>query len=69
MSRPLELIDKKELRKIVPYCPQHIARLEKAGQFPIRVRLGQNRVAWLRTEVDAWIEERLRERDVLADCG
>ena len=55
MSHPKQLIDKKELTKLVKYSPQHIARLEKAGQFPKRLRLGQNRVAWLLTEVEAWI--------------
>jgi prophage regulatory protein len=48
---------------LVQYSPQHIARLEKAGQFPQRIRLGQNRVAWLLSEVEDWIDERLRARD------
>ena len=62
MSHPKQLIDKKELTKLVKYSPQHIARLEKAGQFPKRLRLGQNRVAWLLSEVEDWIEERLAKR-------
>ena len=63
MSHPKQLIDKKELTKLVKYSPEHIARLEKAGQFPKRLRLGQNRVAWMLSEADAWIEERLVKRD------
>jgi len=63
MSHPKQLIDKKELTKLVKYSPQHIARLEKAGQFPKRLRLGQNRVAWMLAEVEAWIEERLAKRN------
>ena len=45
----LKLVTKKELRAVygVPYSPQHIARLEAAGKFPKRIRLGQCRVAWL----------------------
>ena len=62
MNHPMQLIDKKELVKLVKYSPQHIARLEKAGQFPKRLRLGQNRVAWLLSEVEDWIEQRLGER-------
>lgn len=58
----LQIISKKELRKIVPYSMQHIARLEKAGRFPKRVKLGAGRVGWLLIEVEAWIEERLAER-------
>lgn len=65
MSHPKQLIDKKELTKLVKYSPQHIARLEKAGQFPKRLRLGQNRVAWMLTEVEAWIEDRLAKRDAV----
>jgi prophage regulatory protein len=44
MSRPKQLIDRRELTSLVKYSPQHIARLEKAGQFPTRLRLGQNRL-------------------------
>lgn len=63
MNHPKQLIDKRELTKLVKYSPQHIARLEKAGRFPKRIRLGQNRVAWLLSEIEAWIEERLQRRD------
>lgn len=63
MSKSKQLIDKKELRKLVVYSPQHIARLEKAGEFPKRLQLGQNRVAWLLAEVEDWIEERAQRRD------
>ncbi len=63
MTHPKQLIDKKELVKLVKYSGQHIARLEKAGQFPKRLRLGQNRVAWLLSEVEDWIDERISLRD------
>lgn len=62
MPHPKQLICKKELTKLVKYSPQHIARLEKAGQFPKRLRLGQNRVAWMLSEVEDWIDERLYRR-------
>ncbi|MBI5163758.1 MAG: AlpA family phage regulatory protein, partial [Magnetospirillum sp.] len=39
------------------------ARLEAAGQFPHRVKLGLNRVAWLLSEVDAGVSERIGIRD------
>ena len=38
-------------------------RLEKAGKFPRRVKIGERRVAWLLSEVLAWMAERLAERD------
>lgn len=35
-----------------------IWRLEKSGQFPKRVKLGQNSVGWLKGDVDTWLESR-----------
>jgi prophage regulatory protein len=59
-----KLVSKKELKSVygVPYSFAHIARLEVAGQFPMRVRLGACRVAWVAEEVDEWIEERIAKR-------
>ena len=63
------LVSKKELKTVcgIPYTPQHIGRLEAAGKFPKRVRLGPNRVAWLLFEVDAWLNERIAFRDAPFD--
>jgi len=61
----MKLLSKKAVRDRVCYSPQHIARLEKAGKFPRRVRLGQGRVAWVEEEIDQWIRERIAERDAL----
>jgi prophage regulatory protein len=69
MSQPpklLRVITKAELRRIVPYTPQHILRLEKRGLFPRRVRLGANRVGWLLAEIEQWIAARVAERDASA---
>jgi prophage regulatory protein len=54
----MKLVSKKELKSIfgIPYSFQHIWRLEQAGKFPKRLRLGANRVAWLYDEVVEWIE-------------
>jgi prophage regulatory protein len=35
-----------------------IYRLEHAGRFPLRRRLGLNSVAWLESEVDHWLHSR-----------
>jgi prophage regulatory protein len=64
------LVSKKELKAIgIPYCPQHIARLEKAGLFPKRIILGQCRVVWYYGEILEWITERVARRDaaIMAD--
>ena len=59
----MRLLSKKQLREMVLYSPQHIQRLEDAGRFPRRVRLGQSRVGWIEQEVLDWLAERIRERD------
>ena len=35
----------------------------KAGRFPKQVRLGPNKVAWLRSEVLGWIGQRADARE------
>lgn len=63
------LVSKKELKSVcgIPYTPQHIGRLEAAGKFPKRVQLGPNRVAWLLSEVDTWLNERIANRSASFD--
>ena len=64
------LVGKKELRQIVLYSPQHIARLEAAGRFPRRVRLGTGpraRVGWVKAEVQDWLRKRIELRDQPVD--
>ena len=48
-----------ELLAIVPYSANHIRRLEAAGKFPKRVQIGDNRVAWVRAEVEQWLASRM----------
>ncbi len=54
------IISKKELLRIVPYCDQHILRLEKKGKFPRRLDVGENRVGWDYDQIVAWIKSRPR---------
>ena len=56
------IIRDKELRTMVPYSSMHIWRLERAGRFPSRIRLGPNRVGWSLREVSDWLDERKAER-------
>ena len=50
-------------KKGIPYSRVHLRRLEAAGRFPRRVQLGDNAVAWIESEIDAWLEERAADRD------
>lgn len=62
MSETPRLIGKRELLSLVPYTIQHIYRMEKRSRFPKRVRLSENRVAWLESEVRDWIAARVNGR-------
>ena len=35
----------------------------KAGTFPKSVKIGNRAVAWVASEIDAWIEEQIAKRD------
>ena len=59
-------LSKKQVRNLVLFSYAHIDRLEKAGLFPNRVRLSpyrMGRVGYLESEIHAWIEARVAERD------
>ena len=58
----MRILSKPELKELVLYSPQHVARLEKAGKFPKRVQLGPNRVGWVESEVMEWLNLRLASR-------
>ena len=57
------IITKKHLRLLVPLSDTQIARLEKAGEFPKRIKLGLGRVGWVLNEIDEWIEARKDDRE------
>ena len=59
----MRILSKRQVRELVLYSPAHIARLEAAGTFPTRVRLGQNRVGWVEQEVFDWIQIRISQRE------
>ncbi len=58
------LIGAPERRQLIPYSDMHIWRLERDGKFPRRIKIGPNRVAWLLSEVSAWIEGKAAEREL-----
>lgn len=61
----MRLLTKRQVKDLVCYSYAHIDRLEAQGRFPKRVRLGQQRVAWLESEVQDWIQAKVAERDAL----
>lgn len=43
----------------VPYSCAHLYRLENQGEFPKRRRIGRNRIAWVRAEVEQWLSDKM----------
>ena len=57
-----DLILAGEVSRLVPFSPNHLRRLEAQGDFPRRIRIGANRIAWLRDEVEQWLAVRMEAR-------
>ena len=55
---PQRLISMKQLLERIPLSKTEIYRRINGGNFPKPIRLGKNRIAFLETEVEAWISER-----------
>jgi prophage regulatory protein len=48
------------------YSKVQLWRLEKLKRFPRRISVGPCRIAWVESEIDAFIAERIRARDEAA---
>jgi prophage regulatory protein len=62
----MRFLSKKEVKRLTLYSDAHRARLEEAGQFPKRVRLGNGRyarVGYVESEVLEWCEAKIARRD------
>jgi prophage regulatory protein len=61
------LLDRNDLRaRGIKYSRPHLDRLMKGGKFPKSIALGENRRAWLESEIDAFIASRIAARDARA---
>jgi len=49
--------------KGIQWSRTHIIRLEKAGRFPKRIRIGENSFGYLESEIDAHIAQLAAARD------
>jgi prophage regulatory protein len=59
---PEELILKHERRRLVPLSDPTIWRMERRGEFPRRIQVSPGRVAWRRSEIEQWLEQRSSAR-------
>jgi prophage regulatory protein len=51
------LLSREDLKaRGINYSRAQLYRKVKDGSFPLPVKLGENKVAWLSAEIDAWID-------------
>ena len=60
----MQLLDYDGLRaKGIKFSREHLWKLYTASKFPKPVKIGAARNAWVESEIDAWIDRRIAERD------
>ncbi len=62
----MKLISKRNAAHRADLSVSTLKRLEKAGRFPRKVKITDFRVGYVEEEVDAFIAERVAERDAAA---
>lgn len=50
------ILTETQVKERVLYSSSQLRRMEQAGKFPRRLKLGPNRVGWLASEIEKWIE-------------
>jgi prophage regulatory protein len=59
-----KLLKMPEVRAKTGLSRSHLYALAQNGEFPKPVKLSERSSAWVESEVDGWIEERIAERDL-----
>jgi prophage regulatory protein len=66
-STIINLIDYSGLRaKGITFSKTHLWRLVKAAKFPKPVKLGEGRNAWVESEIDRYIAQKVADRDAVS---
>jgi len=55
------VLDLRGVIELTTLSQSTIYAMAKKGEFPKQKRIGSNRVVWLRSEVIAWLEQKLAE--------
>lgn len=61
MSNQNELIKLSRVIEMVHYTKPSIYRLMADGLFPKPIKMGPRAVAWLRSDIESFIEEKIKE--------
>ena len=57
-TRSIHILSFAHLREIIPLSRSQIWRLEQAGAFPRRIRIGLRRVGWRASDIENWLLQR-----------
>ena len=57
------IILRRSIPELTGFSVVNVYRLINAGLFPKPVRLGANRVGWLESEIEKWLQAKVDERD------
>lgn len=61
----MKILRCKEVEKKLSIGHSKIYQMIEQGTFPKPIRLGPKSVGWLESEIDAWLEEKIKERDAV----
>ena len=64
----MRFLTKRQVRELTTLSFTQVDRLEAAGKFPKRMRLGDypnSRVVWIEEEILEWMRQRIAEREPL----
>lgn len=64
ISKNRRMLSFSELKtsKGIRWTRQHVNRQVRDQKFPKPIHLGDQTVAWVESEIDAWLDERIAER-------
>jgi prophage regulatory protein len=57
-NTPQRVLRKRDVVRRVGMSASTIYRLEQSGNFPRRFRVGDRAVAWLESDIEAWVRAR-----------
>lgn len=68
LETPIDLPILLQVQQLTGISRSTLWREERAGRFPPRVRITENRIGWEEAEVLAWIEGKLQSRSNAHAC-
>jgi prophage regulatory protein len=52
----------RDVVRLIGLSAKTITRQVREGKFPAPIRLGENRVGWLRSDIDTWLQQQAAKR-------